>query len=75
MITAKEARKKANALNVERIKKEREAVEKEINRSVEAGNTFCWIDSYTTSQDTEDWLKSLGYIVEDEDEGNIKVSW
>lgn len=75
MITAKEARERIDALEAERIKQEQEAVEEKINKAVEKGESYCWLNSWI-SHATEDWLKSLGYIVErSEMDDDVKASW
>ena len=78
MITAKEARERSNTLKVDRInQQEQEEIEKGVNRAVETGRSHCWFDYYI-SKATEDWLKSLGYIVEyshSQTYRGTKVSW
>ena len=77
MITAKEARKKAqeriNALETENVEQEKKITEEKINGAVEKGKRYCWLGGWI-SYATERWLKSLGYNVKRL--GNdSKVTW
>ena len=77
MITAKEARKKAqersNALETENVEQEKKLAEEKINEAVEKGKSDCWLGGWI-SHATEKWLRSLGYNVKRLD-NDSKVTW
>ena len=78
MITANEARKKIDALETERGKKQMQIAEERITEAVEKGYSDCWLGIYV-SDATESWLKSLGYEIErtfsPKDGDDTKVKW
>lgn len=62
MITAKEARERIDAAEAKRRKQEKKTAEEKINAAVAKGISYCWLDA-STSEATEEWLKSLGYKI------------
>ncbi len=77
MITAKEARKRIDTEKTERAKQEKKIAEKEINKAVEQGRSYCWL-GFLISEATEEWLKSLGYKVNpisSAKHSDVEVSW
>ena len=77
MITAKEARERIDALEIERGRKEKEIAEEKITLAVEKGESSCWLG--WISRATEDWLKSLGYKVRrinnPKDGSYVEIAW
>ena len=78
MITAKEARERIDALEAERESKEKEMAEEKITAAVERGEASCWLVG-CISKATEDWLRSMGYIVQRTDDlrdgSYLEVAW
>lgn len=78
MITAKEARKKAENLISDKTKEQLLVAEQGIEQAVKNGETKCWIGVYLGEQ-TIRRLKDLGYGVENHsnqrDGSTFLISW
>lgn len=60
MITADEARKKVDEYSKRYVQKD--LAESQIMEAIAQGKNSCWL-GFRTTEDTANWLKSLGYTV------------
>lgn len=74
MMTAKEARDYINKTEAEKNKRIMKVFEQMITSCIEDGRVRCYCGIEVTPA-INDWLKSLGYMVEQVDEKLYLISW